>query len=828
MPKCSIIIPLFNQVEYTQKCLASIVAHTDFDQYEVILVDNGSTDATAQLLDQISGDVTIIRNERNRGFAEACNQGAQAANTATLVFMNNDVEVLPGWLDPLLDTLSAEDRVAAVGGKLLFPDGSLQHGGVVIVWDERKKILHGEHRYRGGSADRPEVNICQFVSAVTAALMAIERTAFEEVGGFDTGYWNGNEDVDLCLSLWASGRAVVYQPGSTAVHHESASGEERWAKEDDNIRRLTARWQSRVQAETVIDDTGHAYRLREIVAIDPDPIDSSTGSEGSFTGDQLIALVEGLAAGSDPALAEAIRSRVAAVEERRLLGVVRAGRDLCWLDEDDPAPLVTIAIPTYNRGQLIVDRAIRSALAQTYRNIEILVVGDRCDRATEEAVRSVEDPRIRFVNLPARGLYPEDPMHRWMVAGSASANAATLLARGAWLTQCDDDDELTPDHVEVLLAAARVQRVELIFSKAKMEVAPGTWAEIGSEPIRYAQITHGSVLYSLGLRHFCYSNTSWLLEEPTDWNMWRRMRDAGVRIGFLPSVTYVHYLETHKREDFDNAPSLPAAEPLRRPERDQPRPSVDRGDPPDARRSPAATPPNLAVEIGRLLNRVPADFGGGCSQYKAEVMAGLVVHHNLRSAIDLGVYRGRSLLPLAAAFRWLGSGQAIGIDPYSAAAALQSDDHGMGEVLVDWAQAQDWDGLYWGVQNLLVEEGLTSVARLIRERSEEAVHQFGPGTVDLVHIDGNHDGDAVADDLRLYRPLVRPGGFIVLDDASWASVRPVYEELRLRATLVTERYSDSDDFAVFQLENVGGGDHSDGAATPPSVAGLGAFTTARP
>ena len=241
-----------------------------------------------------------------------------------------------------------------------------------------------------------------------------------------------------------------------------------------------------------------------------------------------------------------VRERLEAVEEKRLLNIVRADRDVCISDE--PEPLVTVRIATYNRGVLTAERSIASALAQTYERLEILVVGDAADAATVEAVDAVKDERVRFVNLPVRGMYPSDPRHRWMVAGSAPMNVGLSLARGAWIAPCDDDDELSHDHVEVLLRNAQAKRVEMIYSKAKMEVAPGQWSIVGSIPLRHGHVTHGSVMYSSQLRFMRHSNTSWKLGEPSDWNLWRRMKRIGVRIGFLDRITYTHYLEAHGRK----------------------------------------------------------------------------------------------------------------------------------------------------------------------------------------------------------------------------------------------------------------------------------------
>jgi Glycosyltransferase like family 2 len=239
---------------------------------------------------------------------------------------------------------------------------------------------------------------------------------------------------------------------------------------------------------------------------------------------------------------ELTREWAAGFEERRLLRVARSGRDVCWTDDvEDPAPLVTVRIATFDRGPLVAERAVASALRQSYQNLEVLVVGDACDPATADAVLSVRDPRVRFVNLPRRGTYPIDPADLWRVGGVHPMNAALSLARGDWIAPCDDDDELTDTHVEDLLRFARHGRFEMVYSKAAIAQPDGGWREVGHQPLRDGGISHGSVLYSAGLRFFAHSGTCWKLAEPADWNMWKRMRRAGVRIGFHDHVTYIHY-----------------------------------------------------------------------------------------------------------------------------------------------------------------------------------------------------------------------------------------------------------------------------------------------
>jgi len=266
----------------------------------------------------------------------------------------------------------------------------------------------------------------------------------------------------------------------------------------------------------------------------PATLQSPARLRGALRGDDLDAL-------------ERLSGVLEAHEARRLLAMVRGGRDVCWTDEGEAEPLVTIRIATYHRPQHI-GAAIESCLAQTHARVEVLVVGDRCSDETARVVRGFHDPRLRFVNLPSRGLYPDDPMARWRVAGVWPANAALMLGEGSWITACDDDDRFTPDHVEVLLREARARRLEMVWSKADMEVAPGQWATVGCDPLTEGQVTQGSVLYSMGLRFLAMSNTCWRRQQPADWNLWSRMQAIGVRMGFVDRVTYTHHLETHQRE----------------------------------------------------------------------------------------------------------------------------------------------------------------------------------------------------------------------------------------------------------------------------------------
>jgi GT2 family glycosyltransferase len=258
-PRVSIVIPLFNQLDYTQRCLAALDANTPPSLYELVLVDNASTDGTARLLERPPAGATVLRNSRNLGFARACNQGAAVTRAPCIVFLNNDTEPLPDWLPSLVEPLQRQADVAAVGAKLLFPDGRIQHAGVLIAENRQtSNPLRPFHRLAREPGGTPEANRREDLQAVTAAVLAVRRSAFAAVGGFDEGYWNGYEDIDLCLAFREAGWRVVYEPKSCLIHHESMSGPERFKGASNNMARLHARWLGKVVPDVLVTEDGAA------------------------------------------------------------------------------------------------------------------------------------------------------------------------------------------------------------------------------------------------------------------------------------------------------------------------------------------------------------------------------------------------------------------------------------------------------------------------------------------------------------------------------------------------------------------------------------------
>jgi GT2 family glycosyltransferase/glycosyltransferase involved in cell wall biosynthesis len=215
----SIVIPVFNQFRFTQACLASLQEHRGPDRFEVIVVDDCSTDETAEAISRIPG-IVYLRNETNSGFIVSCNRGAQKARGKYLVFLNNDTLVRDGWLTALVDTFAEGPDAGIVGSKLIYPDGRLQEAGG-IIWRDASGWNYGKF----DDPAKPEYNYLREVDYSSAAALMILKSLFQSVGGFDPRYAPAYyEDTDLAFKVRQAGYKVVYQPLSEVIHYEGATG----------------------------------------------------------------------------------------------------------------------------------------------------------------------------------------------------------------------------------------------------------------------------------------------------------------------------------------------------------------------------------------------------------------------------------------------------------------------------------------------------------------------------------------------------------------------------------------------------------------------------
>jgi GT2 family glycosyltransferase len=244
MRRCTVIIPVYNKVALTRRCLETLFSQPPqgFER-EIVVVDDHSTDATPQLLTGYGDRLRVVTHAVNAGFATACNDGAAGARGDYLVFLNNDTVPQTGWLEALVRYAVGHPRAAAVGCKLLYPDDTIQHAGVVVR--PNRELVH---IYRGFPRDHPAVNKSRRFQVVTAGCVLVRRELFEEAGGFDTRFRNSYEDVDLCLRLGERGYEVHYCHECVVYHLESVS-DGRYSYTAQNSQLYQSRWQHRVQPD---------------------------------------------------------------------------------------------------------------------------------------------------------------------------------------------------------------------------------------------------------------------------------------------------------------------------------------------------------------------------------------------------------------------------------------------------------------------------------------------------------------------------------------------------------------------------------------------------
>lgn len=207
--------------------------------------------------------------------------------------------------------------------------------------------------------------------------------------------------------------------------------------------------------------------------------------------------------------------------------------------QPDSEPLISVYTPTYNRGNLLMQRALPSVLAQTYKNFEYIIVGDCCTDNTEELLSKINDKRIKFYNLRKKSKgYPLNAEGRWLAGPVKAANQALKMTKGKWIARIDDDDIFTKDHIKVLLRFAQENDYEFVsaayieerYGQRRIENAKNDNPRIGGTQ---------TWLYRSYLNFFKYNINCWRKSwnKVNDIDLQVRMHQAGVKMGFFDKVT---------------------------------------------------------------------------------------------------------------------------------------------------------------------------------------------------------------------------------------------------------------------------------------------------
>lgn len=242
-PDVSIVVPVYNQVQFTLACVDALLSHATRYRFEILIGDDASTDATPIAFEDEIPGLRYFRHETNLGFVRNCNATAAAARGRFIVMLNNDALVLPGWLDELIDVLEGNESVGLAGSKLIYPDGRMQECGA-IVWRDGSAWNFG----RLDDPRRPEHNYLRGVDFVSGASIALPTELWKRLGGFDEHFVPAYaEDADLAFRVRAEGLYTLVQPLSQVLHFEGVSsgtdlGQGAKAYQTANLRKLYERW----------------------------------------------------------------------------------------------------------------------------------------------------------------------------------------------------------------------------------------------------------------------------------------------------------------------------------------------------------------------------------------------------------------------------------------------------------------------------------------------------------------------------------------------------------------------------------------------------------
>jgi GT2 family glycosyltransferase/ubiquinone/menaquinone biosynthesis C-methylase UbiE/ADP-heptose:LPS heptosyltransferase len=261
----SIVICAYNNLPFTKACIESIYDKTNIDLFEIIAVDNGSSDGTKEYFKKLCDEENNFKalfNKENLGFAKGCNQGIKSSTGKYILLLNNDTIALDGWLENMTRELDQDENTGVVGACLLYPDGKLiQHLWVTI--GNQNNYIAPYHEYSFYNINEvPEVSRSREVSAVTGACMLIRRSILEKTGLLDENYLNSFEDIDFCFRVTEAGYKIKYAGKSRLIHHESTT-KSRHDNDVKNWQRLNQNWLGKIKF-----DESHQETLRKNAEID--------------------------------------------------------------------------------------------------------------------------------------------------------------------------------------------------------------------------------------------------------------------------------------------------------------------------------------------------------------------------------------------------------------------------------------------------------------------------------------------------------------------------------------------------------------------------------
>ena len=500
--------------------LFSSLPRTRGVNFETIVVDNASQLATRRYLARLQrrGAIsTLCLRPDNVLFARACNLGASLSDprSAHVLLLNSDVEIRdPSWLERLLHAHEG----GATGYGLLTDEAGARTDGYCLLVDRDLLLRHPlDEQYPGWwCVARLQAELLS-AGATVRAISDHDHLLFHFGRKSGPGFASapGAQTSPATVRTWFDGRSVtqLIAPRPTLAERPLLSRRNRsLARIEDRLERLG-------QKVDMI-SLGTPPRLEAI---------SAAWESGQADLASLIHHESGK-------LRQILRAVVAEDSANRSrLAEARATPDY-ELAFTEPDPLVSIVIPTHDRAELLRTRSVASALAQTHEHLEVIVVCDDSPVEVEDAVRSLDDPRVRLHRLATPYRVSEDHLTQYRVRSAVARNEGLRLARGRWLIAFDDDDEMCPDQVARLLGLARERHVEVAYGLASRHWRDETSDLVGAFPPRHGQFAWQSAIYHAGLRFFERQLVATDFDLPSDWFMCETMLRAGASFAFMEEI----------------------------------------------------------------------------------------------------------------------------------------------------------------------------------------------------------------------------------------------------------------------------------------------------
>lgn len=389
--------------------------------------------------------IRAIRHEVNMGFAVSCNDGAAIADGDFLVFLNNDTIPQAGWLDALLHYAIQYPEVAIVGAKLLYPNNTIQHAGIVFHDNGDPR-----HVYAGFPANHPAVNVSRRFQAVTAACALVRRPAFEQVAGFDTVFRNGYEDVDLCLRLGALGADIHYCHESVVYHLESVSDGRR-THDVTNYEQYRSRWAHRVRQDAVqyyVDDNllkiaipflyPTQFTISPLLGTISGETEQETDQVLNQRAEQVFSLLReniDLRAGRAVGHLDPMAIPFDNLSRVRLRAFLATRQQLVFPQADNPR--VSIVVPLFNAASSTYAMLESLRACDSVVPYEVILVNDGSMDETPQLLEQIENVHV-CVNEENMGF-------------GKTCNRGAMMARGEYVCFLNSDTVVTPGWLDALV-----------------------------------------------------------------------------------------------------------------------------------------------------------------------------------------------------------------------------------------------------------------------------------------------------------------------------------------------------------------------------------------